>query len=234
MAGYEPSGNVLKRNPSPMKDVITVDYGDDGEVSRVRVLTRLDLIYENFLNQLNDAKTEREQFETVIMAYVWSAAFLESRVNYHLRNLLELQQRSQKSRINVWEIIERQDLKHKAKYIEQLAALRIDVHQWEQALKNITEMRNRLLHYKNEPTYADRNFDKPIDPPLNPPPVANKDGSTTWTFKQVFDALHQMVPESSIFVELKTKSIESIRRPALSLGGEIERIATQSQESPKK
>ena len=159
-----------------------------------RVFTRL-------LDGLDEGATPEVHFANVIQAYVWGAAALEAAANDFVKALFRFDER-QSADLMVG-ILERRELVQKIEVSLAIHRGAIDLPNWRQRIKIISEARNRILHYKDDDLTMDGEWEKVH---VSGSKVAVLKGGDIQGMHQLLDVL----PPASIVRDMLPKKVADI------------------------
>lgn len=137
-----------------------------------------------------------ERLESALKMVVWGAMCLESLLNARLVQALKLTPKSELDFLPIWDTIRTLNWGPKFELLGRLVQRRPEsIKKMRGRLQQVMDLRNRLVHFKDDPT------------PIDVGPLANKDHKLTPA--EVFQGL---VPEASIEKELVGDAVPILQR----------------------
>jgi hypothetical protein len=142
-----------------------------------------------FQESITSSRNKDARFEAGIKSVVWGGMHLEALVNDKCHQFLALGARQQP----VWDALRMARIEDKVVMLAQLARCRPQhVDNMVKRLRQVTALRNRLVHFKDRPTVI---------------PVPKKEVLGRPVYK-----VYELLPQSAIELELNGRSMEAFRR----------------------
>lgn len=180
---------------------------------RIELSIHMHVFYRMIVSSLNlDLDEGTGRFLEGMKLYIFLGAMYESWVNDFLRKYLR---GHRDAPVEMFKAVERQQLAEKLKVIEN----KIVGDWWAegiQLIRKVSEMRNRLIHFKDPPTIVDAaSMSVAFD-------------SRTGTYAEWFYALREAAPNPRIYDDLVDQDLQMVREKCIQLYEKLNSIAQPS------
>lgn len=207
----------MAKSNRDVKNLIEIENFDERVATgplKVELSIKIHIFYKMIVESLQlDLEEGTARFLEGVKLYVFLGAMFETLINELIRRYLKSHRDAPPE---MFSAVERQQLAEKLKVIER----RIEGDWWADGprlIRKVSEMRNRLLHFKDPPTLVDVAS------------IAVSFDSRKVNAKDLFDALHGAIPNPKIYDELVDEDLDGLRRKCVDLYEAMSRIVVADQ-----
>lgn len=205
---------MAESNPDVKNTIAMVNF--DERVAqgppRFEVSIQMHIFYKMIVDGLDlDVEEGTGKFIEGIKLYVFLAAMFESWINDFTRRYLNNHRDVPRE---MFDAVERQQLHEKLKVL-----VRAGGEGWRERvalIRTVSEMRNRLLHFKDVPTVAEM---EAIEIPL---------GGGRPTFGDLIQGIRQVTPNPRIYDDLVSQDLGEVRAKATDLYRDLQELVPSS------